>query len=400
MKALPVLLALLSAAPALAVELEGYAEARGEAYGKRHSAVDESAAARGTMLLKGTERSGDVVYAASLRLLSDTTPGTRLSFDPADQDAERSSVSLREAWVRTPLTPMVDLQAGRFALGWGKTDGYSPADAFLPRDLTDPFGDEKLPLWAARVLGQWDEVRVELVASPVTTPWRLPELGSRFAPLPFDVKYLRENDQTPPEGGFYAARLLSQRGDVDFGVWLRGGVLPAPLLRFKVTPDYRGLMPEREWVRENGAGAEVSWLLDSWVVRAEGGAFAAEGGGVEDALIWAVGAERSWDDYTLIATLADNAGKRGDEDSIPYDRALLPLFMAALSGQHEWGDWKATWMAGLRKGDGVAKLEGGYALTDAAKATLGVDYPYGPTEGALGGLRDGRRGWAALKYSW
>ena len=33
----------------------------------------------------------------------------------------------------------------RFFLGWGKTDGYSPADAFLPRDLSDPFSDERLP---------------------------------------------------------------------------------------------------------------------------------------------------------------------------------------------------------------------------------------------------------------
>ena len=81
------------------------------------------------------------------------------------------------------VAPTVDVEAGRFLLGWGKTDGYSPADAFLPRDLTDPFADEKLPLWGLRTRGQAGALRFDGVFVPLGTPWRVPVSSPRFAPV-------------------------------------------------------------------------------------------------------------------------------------------------------------------------------------------------------------------------
>lgn len=398
--ALATVVALALGGVSRAADFDGYAEAKTFAYARTHSEADSSSSAWGTLLLKGIERSGASVFTASVRLEGRSDEPTVYLFDPADREERRSALTLRELWVRTPLTPEIDLQFGRFELGWGKTDGYSPADAFLPRDLTDPFAEEKLPLWGARLTGQWSDTRGEAVVVPVTTPWRLPELGSRFAPLPFDPNNLADGGEEPPRDGFAAVRILESFGEWDAGVWARSGVTPAPVIHFLPVPGRIALRPHRIWVREHGAGIEISRIVESWVVRAEMGALRAEGDMVEDSVVWSVGAERAWDEYTLLVTLADNAGERGDVENIPYDRALLPVFISALTGQHAWGEWRATWMAGLRKGDGLAKAEFGYALTDEWKVWAGADYPYGPTSGALGALRDGRRIRGALRYSW
>lgn len=405
MKFAPLLLgaalaAVFSSAICRAADFEGYAEGRGYAYEKSGGEENPSRVGWGTLLVKGVERRGEAAVVGSLRIEGSTDRSTGYLFDPADRESERAALSVRELWIRAPLTPELDLQAGRFFLGWGKTDGYSPADAFLPRDLTDPFADEKLPLWGARLSGQWGDFRGEAVFAPFTTPWRLPEPGSRFWPLPFEKEFLADTEGEPPPDGFVAVRLLLSHDDWDLGAWGRSGVLPAPVVYFRPVPGKPLVEPRNIWVREHGAGIEASRLVQSWILRAEVGALSSEGGVVEDALIWATGAERSWDEYTILVTFADNAGPRGKKENVPYDRALLPALIAAVNGQHPWGEWKVSWIAGLRKGDGLLRAEVGYLLTDEWKMVAGADYPYGPESGALGAQREGRRASGALRYSW
>ena len=62
--------------------------------------------------------------------------------------------------------------------------------------------------------------------------------------------------------------------------------------------------------------------------------------------------------------------------------------------------WKLVWTEGLKRGDGLVKMEAGYNLTDLWKVTLGGELPYGSEEGAFGALHSARRVHLALRRSW
>lgn len=405
------LLALLLLAPltAHAGELSGYAEVKGTAYADQRPGRDRLGFGWGTLFTRWEEKKGDIQLTASLRGEEITTGESELAFDPADRKLRRSPLSLRDFWLRMPLGPSDDLQLGRFQLGWGKTDGYSPADAFLPRDLTDPFADEKIPLWAVRLNGYTGAFRYEAVAAPVTTPWRLPRLGGRNAPLGAGSlppgSALDESETSPPTAGFAAVRLLAAFGDWDLGVWGRAGVRPAPLLEFR--PDRATLTAtgvtvpvKRRYAREEAAGLEFSRVLGSWVLRAEGAALFSRDRDLGNALIGAVSAEKHFGDGTLLVTLAGNAITPPVDAVRLYDRAILPVLIAAWNRTEEWGEWKLVWSTGLTHGDGLFKAEAGYTLSDVWKVTIGGDLPYGAEEGPFGALTTARQVYAALRRSW
>ncbi|MBI5013900.1 MAG: hypothetical protein HZB55_00215 [Deltaproteobacteria bacterium] len=407
---LPAALALLLwGAPALAQGLSGYAEAKGVAFSERASEGDPWVAGWATLLLKEEQRLDPASLAASLRVEALSSDEDAARFDPADRDPRRSLLSVRELWGRFALAQALDLQLGRFELGWGKTDGYSPADAFLPRDLTDPFADEKLPLWAARLSGQRGPVRFEAVAVPVTTPWRLPDLGSRNAPVPVSsaagrIEY-EDQEDAPPVPGFGALRLLAVVGDWDLGAWGRFGVRPAPLLTFRADLSQPGssgvtVPVERRYAREEGVGLELSRVVGPWVVRAEAAGLFSRDPDLGNALIGTLGAERGFGDGTLLVTLAGNVVDPPGDAALLFDRALLPALIAAWNRAEAWGSWKVVWTAALAHRDGLVKAEAGYDLADAWKLTLGGELPYGSERGPLGALHAARRVHLALRYSW
>ena len=404
------LLFLLLPLPVLAGEISGYVEAKGFAYAERWSGRDSRGLGWGTLFTKWEEKLGETQLSASLRGEGITSgENGALDFDPADRKLRRSPVSVRDLWLRIPLNTTHDLQLGRFQLGWGKTDGYSPADAFLPRDLTDPFADEKLPLWALRLNGYGGTLRYEVVAAPVTTPWRLPPLGSRNAPLKVDAlpagTVFNEVESSPPGIGFAAVRLLSSFGDWELGGWGRAGVRPAPLLNFRVdqmtaTSAGFSLPVERRYAMEEAAGIELSRIIGSWIVRGEGAALFSRDRDLGNALIGAVSVEKSFGDGTFLVTLAGNAISPPVDSAQLFDRAILPVIITAWNRTEEWGEWKLVWSAGLKHGDGMFKGEAGYNLSDTWKLTLGGELPYGSEEGAIGALQTARRVSVALRRSW
>jgi hypothetical protein len=303
----------------------------------------------------------------------------------------------------------MDLQVGRFQLGWGKTDGYSPADAFLPRDLSDPFSDEKIPLWALRLSGQDGALRYESVVCPVTTPWRLPVLGSRNAPLNAEGfppgTAFKEVETTPPDMGFAALRLLYTFGEWDLGAWGRAGVRPAPLLDFRfdratATPSGPIVPVERRYAREEGVGIEVSRIVGAWVIRGELAALFSGDRDLGDALIGALSAEKGFGDGTLLVTLAGNAMNPPVDETLLFDRGILPAFIAAWNRTEEWGEWKLVSASGLKQGDGLLKGEVGYNMTDTWKITIGAELPYGSKNGPYGSLHAAQRVHLALRHSW
>jgi hypothetical protein len=193
---------LLRSAAANAQGFSGFAEVKGFGYFNRSTERDPWLDGWATLFLKQEGRLGSARFAVSGRAEALSSGGDgSFAFDPADRALRRARFSVRELWLRVPLAASLDLTAGRLELGWGKTDGYSPADAFLPRDLTDPYAEEKLPIWGVRLQGQAGPLRVDAVVSAPTTPWRLPVLSGRFAPLytsPVPGAYHRRWRERPP----------------------------------------------------------------------------------------------------------------------------------------------------------------------------------------------------------
>jgi hypothetical protein len=405
-----ILLFLFFASSAQAEGISGYAETKEFAFFERSNSRDPWALGWGTIFSKWEQKVGAAQLTASLRgegITSDEQGP--LAFDPADRNIRRSPLSVQDLWLRLPLAPALDLQLGRFQLGWGKTDGYSPADAFLPRDLSDPFSDEKIPLWAVRLNGEQGAFRFEAVVAPLTTPWRLPLLGSRNAPLRSDGlppgTTFKEVESTPPDVGFAALRALYTVGEWDLGAWGRVGVRPAPLLEFRfdqTAPTATGAVAsiKRRYAREQALGVELSRVAGSWILRGEAAALFSRDADLGNAVIGSLSAERSFGDNTLLITLAGNALKTPVDQSLLFDRALLPAIIVAWNRTEEWGEWKLVWNGGLKYGDGLVKGEAGYNLTDLWKLTVGAEIPYGTTEGPFGALNTAQRLHLALRRSW
>lgn len=413
MKRLAFLLAFSAlGAPAAAQGLSGWAELKGFGYADRVTEREPYVLGWATLFLKEEAALGPVRLVASARAEAITSAERGpLVFDPADRALRRSPLSVHEMWLRVPLASGVDLSAGRFLLGWGKTDGYSPADAFLPRDLTDPFADEKLPLWGARLTGQRGDLRLELVGTATTTPFRLPVLEGRHAPLavtpppPFERVFLVDGAQDPPRAGFAAMRLSLAAGAWDLGAWGRAGVRPAPLLTIRtdearITADGIALPADRRFAHESGVGLEASRVLGAFVLRAEAAALFSADPELGDALIVTGGAERAFGDGTLALTVATNLRGTPVDPSLLFDRALLPAVIAVWQRSERWGSWRVVAMHALKHGDGLLKAEVTDALTDAWGVTLGVDLPFGSRYGPFGARPSSRRARLALRLGW
>jgi hypothetical protein len=360
--------------------------------------------------LKAEGKAGSVQWLASVRAEA-ISSGERgpLVLDLADREPRRSPLSLRELWIRIPVFSSVDLEAGRFELGWGKTDGYSPADAFLPRDHSDIYADEKLPVWGLRARGQTGPLRFDALYSPVLTPFRLPVLEGRNAPLKSPIPgvdfYLIDGAIDIPRSGFGALRLLFNQGEWDLGLWGRFGTRPAPLLTIRtdmpqIRPDGVALPADRSFAREEAAGIEISRVLGGFVVRAEFSALFSSEPALGDALIWTLGGEKSFGDGSLMVTLAVNSKGTPVDPILLFDRSILPALVSIWTRSEDWGNWRAVWMQGLRHGDGILKGEITYNLDDVWSATGGADFPYGSSEGPFGSRPDTKRLRASVRRSW
>jgi len=247
------------------------------------------------------------------------------------------------------------------------------------------------------------------VVNPITTPWRLPAFGGQTIPLdkqgaPQGTSY-REVESSPPTLGFAALRLQYTAGDWDLGAWGRTGVRPAPLLNFRVdqatsTPSGLSIPVERRYAREEAAGIELSRIVGSWIIRAEGAMFFSRDHDLGDALIGALGAEKRFGDGTLWLTLAGNALSTPVDSRLLFDRANLPLFSVMWTQTEEWGDWTLLWNVGLKYGDGLFKGEINYNMTDTIKLSFGADLPYGSDKGPFGLLNNAQLCRVAIRYSW
>jgi hypothetical protein len=157
---------------------------------------------------------------------------------------------------------------------------------------------------------------------------------------------------------------------------------------------------ERRYAREQGVGVELSRVAGPYVLRAELAGLLSKDPELGDAVIGTASVERGFGDGKLLVTLAANAIDPPVNQTLLFDRALLPALIAAWNQTEPWGDWKLVSTTGLEHMDGVVKGEVGYNMTDTWKVTVGGDLPYGSENGALGALKKARRVYLALRRSW
>jgi hypothetical protein len=393
------------AAPRFGQTFTGFVEAKSFGYVSDINSPESRLRSWGTVLVKEAARIGPVRMSGVLRMeqTSSSQVGPAV-FDPADRKPRRSAVSLRELTISAPVMSGVDVEVGRFDLGWGQTDGYSPADAFIPRDLTDALSGELLPLWGARMRGERGGIRFEVLDVPVTTPWRLPAIEGRE--ISSEGVFLADVglNAPVPKSGFVAARVKSTIAGWDVGVWGRSGVRPAPVLdqEADVQPDvFPQVIPiGRHYAHERAIGGEVSRVVDGWVWRGEVGVLRSNDAELGDAVLWTIGTSRDVRDGTFTVTFASNAIEPPVNRLLLFDRALLPAIILAADELESWGAWKVAWLGTLHTIGGIMSAEVTKRLTEAVALTAGTDLPHGSELSPASAFAGGKRVRAALRWTW
>ena len=271
--------------------------------------------------------------------------------------------------------------------------------------MSDPLAEERLPLWGARVRGELDGIRFELLAIPTTTPWRLPDLGNRQSPFASLDVILVAHPSAVPRAGFGAARVEGTFDGWDIGGWARVGVRPAPVLAprldMAVQTEAGLFVPlDERFAHENAAGAQLSREYGGWVVRGELGAFHANDASLGDAVIWTIGGSRLVGDGTFTATVAGNAIEPPVNPLLLFDRALLPAAILAIPRARAVGKLARRMAGNVPSVGGVLTMEVTKDLTDVVKFTGGADLPHGAVLSPAAAFSGGRRVRAAIRWSW
>ncbi len=177
-------------------------------------------------LAGGAEFSGELSTTFGLRTsdlaIAAQQVGFRLTAGYKLDDAELSAelkagplgVRLGEAYARVSLGP-VDLLAGNLVVSTGRTDLFSPEDAFNPKDLSRPLADPKalkVPVPAVEVNYYPDpeqSLALELLYSPTFTPSTPPQ-GDWAQPQPAMPGVVEVNQTAPgasAENGVFGLRV-------------------------------------------------------------------------------------------------------------------------------------------------------------------------------------------------
>jgi hypothetical protein len=386
--------------------LTGYVESKVFGYTNRSGTNEPRITSWSTLFVRKQARIRGVVATAAVRaeLIPASARGP-LTLDLADRRPARSPLSLREFSVAVPLASAIDFQVGRFEIGWGRTDVYSPADSFLPRDASDALAMERLPLWGARLQGERKGVRFDLYGAFVATPWRMPRMEGRYSPYAAIDYYLRVTPAEPPRGGFASVRILKTGERFDIGAWVRSGTRPMPVM----VPDIdnaleegpRHIVPTRfRFGRETGGGLEVCRTFDSWILRAEAAVLKSSDPAIGTTVPWSFEGEFPFRSGSITATFADNARDPPEDPNIPFQIEFFPGFWITVNQSESWGDWRVIWTGTFKRVGSVLAGEATRALTDTLRIVVGADMPFGAKLGTPGAYYQARRLRTSLRLSW
>lgn len=392
--------------PVASPAFTGYLEGTGFLFFHTPTELDERSTFWGTAVVRYARRLGRARVSGSARAEIIPSPERgSLAFDPADREPRRSPLSLRDLSLLVPVGPAFDVQAGRFVVDWSTTDVYSPADAFLPRDVSNLFAPEKLPLWGARLTGERGRMRVDLHAALVTTPWRLPPMDGRSSPFSLADVYLLDARSPPPRRGFEGVR-VQRIGEIwDVGVWARNGVRPAPILTGDLDDaeergERRYIQLGRRFAREVGFGLQVSREVAGWRLRGEVSHQRSADPDLKNAALWTLEAQRALRSGVLTITAAGNALDAPEVSVLHFDRAFLPGFVIGADQKEAWGSWRIAWLGTYKKIGSLLQLDLGRDLSSRVKLTVGADLPDGSRLESFGAFANAQRVRASLRYAW
>jgi hypothetical protein len=391
---------------AVAFDITGSLSTTTSVYSTVTSAHDPRAEQWTTLIVNATGRLGAIRLRAQARAehaTSDKLGPAR--FDPADRALRRSPISLRELSATIPIASGIDLRLGRTPLAGGLSDGYSPFDAFMPRDATDPFIEERLPVWAAVLSGERRGIRAELVIAPLTTPWRLPRMDGRHSPLSYAGVFLIDAPAAVPSRGFQSLRVAGAIAAWDLAGWARAGVRPAPILEplghlAELRTDGVFVPIERRYPTERAAGLELSRAVGNWIVRTELAASASDDADLGKAVIWTVGGSTLVRNGSFTGTIAINLIEPPVTPLILLDRAILPAVVLAMRQRENWGRWEIAWLGTYGTTGGALRVETARTLSDRVDAVISAELPHGTVRSPARAFAGSQRLRAGLTWSW
>ena len=391
--------------PLFAASFEGYAEAKvfgflGASPGSPNA--EGWADAFGRTLA----RIGPVRITASVR--AEQSSSVRVGpvvWDPADRLPDRSPLSIRELSAVIPIASGIDFQAGRFYVAWGQSEELSPADAFLPRDISDPLTTDRLPLWGYQLRGERHGIRFDVFVEAITTPWRLPAMNGQHSPLSQQKIFFENYPSTVPKRGFGAARVSGMLGRWDVGAWARTGVRPAPILELHTelatTTDEGTVIPVgQRYADETGGGLQIAHEVIGWLVRGEVAVLNSSDADLGRAVIGAVSLSHPVRNGLFVGTFAFNGITPPVEPLLLFDRALLPAFLLGVRQSETWGAWKLGWLGTFDRIGGVLTADVTKDLTPVVKLTVGADLPHGDPFSPARVFAGDKRLRAAIRWDW
>ena len=201
---------------------------------------------------EGPVLSGDLTYAVGLRYsdlrISQNQAGFSLKLKAetetaalvAELEGGPAGLGLGEAYARLYLGP-VDLTAGRIVVSTGRTDLFSPLDAFNPKNLARPLAepeDQKVPLEGVSLVyyPEDTDAELELLYAPVFVPSTPPagDWARPFSLPPGVVKVETARPDPKLENGVFGLRAstsLALLDGLDLGATLLYTYTPFPGLK-------------------------------------------------------------------------------------------------------------------------------------------------------------------------
>lgn len=336
---------------------------------------------------------GEVAGAIVTSVDSDREIARDASPDWRGASLRARAVDVQELQLTAHLSA-ADLTFGKQVAPWGIGDALQPTDSLTPRDLTDPFLDQRLGAWGGSAdffLGGTEAV-VSLLQH---TPDRLPLADRRWFPVG-DLGATSLARRLPSGGDAWigAMQLRGYARHLDWSLVARRGPDLAPHLA-AISPrlvilDYPQMSLVGGWVSVPVGSvvlrSEVAWRrYDRQSGRETAEDFATMLAGVEHrfaGLVW--GKDATW-----ITELVDEEHMAGPR--LPREIATLDpvrLFRTGLFSKlllHNPTGWEAEVGGGvdLAEGGGISQLLVRYNASDRLEIELGLDVLFADGNPAL-----------------
>jgi len=400
-------------------EFEGFIETAGQFFARKPRPADAFAIGAVRAQVKTRLRLGTALKwhgAYDVRLDSHRDTDRTNWFDVSQRGLRQPAGALAECYLELRLGPL-DLRAGQQQIRWGRADGFNPTDNLVPYDYLDTFADQRLPVTAVKADLYVGRARFEAAWIPFVTPTRLPLPGQRWFPgsLP-EPGPLREITPVFVNGtSVFPARTLGN-GQVavrwnqvvpraEFSVSYFDGFDDLPFFSVGKIPEAGAGSPilplDRRYYRLQAAGADFASDLGPFGIRGETAYFNITDPSDRDHLLYVIGLDRAWGDWSAIIQYAD----QWLSAPLP-ETAVFPelAFRSTLTARIEKalgpsGSFEIKGAVRLRDGDFVVQPLYSLALRGDWRLKIGATIFGGPRDTYFGQFRDNMNLMLSLRYS-